>query len=420
MTRTNGATHRQKALVVAPFFSAELAPNRPMMVACALAEFMDVDVVTTDFNHASKLKRQPVQAPALRTISYLPTAAYHSNVGLKRFLSHAGFCLRATEFVRRCRNDYDLFYVTAPFNALAVAVMRLSREKPKILDVIDIWPDVLPFPGWVRTAFTPLFAAWKALFSAAARNADLVLTVSDSFLQEALISGAKKGRRFYIGHHALPAAGSKESRFTVAYVGNIGRLYDFETLLDVASDQELSDCIQLFVIGEGERRNWFLSELERRSIPHQYFGSVYEKTELAAILSRCHVGFNGYVNTTAAFSYKANTYFAAGLPILNSMGGDLRDLVQRRKLGLNYHQSSRDELRAALTHMMVNGTALMEENVRCFFDSELDSAKLAIAVQRCIAEEFGISKTLSAAGCESHNKEAFRFNSVPPSADTFG
>ena len=169
--------------------------------------------------------------------------------------------------------------------------------------------------------------------------------------------------RFYIGDVKLQCLGPKENVLTIAYVGNIGHLYDFETLLDV---MEEAKPVQLFIVGAGDRQDWLLSELNRRGLPHQYFGVVYDPAGLANILCRAHVGFNGYLNTSAAFSYKANTYFAAGLPILNSMRGDLHDLVDRLGLGLNYSGGDRTTLKRCLAALNEGRISSMSQNCSRF------------------------------------------------------
>ena len=183
-------------------------------------------------------------------------------------------------------------------------------------------------------------------------------------------------KRFYIGHDRLMAATKKQPIFTIVYVGNLGRLYDFETLLDVLEEDKLRDCVQLFVIGRGDKQEWLIGELEARKLRHRFFGAVFDPECLAKILRSCHVGFNGYINTTAAFSYKANTYFAAGLPILNSMTGDLARLVAEHGVGVNYEGGNREQLRDCVLRLVRNGTTEMAASSERFFSMQLESSKI--------------------------------------------
>jgi len=369
---------RRRAVAFTPFFSIDAPASRPRFVGSVLAEMMPVDVVTSDFDHSGKVERERLQCPPFEQIIYLEARPYHSNVGAGRLISHLLFSFKAAAYFRKNRDKYNVVYATVPLNVLTWLVFSLAGTKTKIIDVVDIWPDVLPFPMSFRRVLAPIFAAWKWFFKSAVAKADIVMAVSDSFIQEAshYASDRASVKRFYIGHERLISAAQKQSIFTIAYVGNLGRLYDFDTLLDVLAEAELRNHVQLFVIGKGDRQEWLIGELERRKLHYRFFGAVFEPVRLADILRSCHVGFNGYINTTAAFSYKATTYFAAGLPIINSMTGDLQYLVKKHGVGENYKAGDRTDLRACILRLMQNGTTDMAANSERFFASHLESGKI--------------------------------------------
>ena len=135
--------------------------------------------------------------------------------------------------------------------------------------------------------------------------------------------------------------------------------------------------VQLFVIGAGDRQEWFIGELDRRQIQYRFFGIVVEPAHLADILRSCHVGFNGYVNTTASFSYKATTYFAAGLPLINSMTGDLNRLVAEKGLGENYEAGDRHQLKSCVLRLLRNDTTTTVLNCEQFFATQVETTKVA-------------------------------------------
>jgi len=182
-----------------------------------------------------------------------------------------------------------------------------------------------------RRVLAPIFAAWKWFFKSAVAKAELVMAVSDSFIQEAshYASDRASVKRFYIGHERLISAAQKQSIFTIAYVGNLGRLYDFDTLLDVLAEAELRNHVQLFVIGKGDRQEWLIGELERRKLHYRFLAQCLSPSVLR---TSCEAATSDLTDTLIQrrhFSYKATTYFAAGLPIINSMTGDLQYLVKK-------------------------------------------------------------------------------------------
>ncbi len=368
----------RRAVVFAPFFNGDAPASRPRFVGTVLAELMPVDIVTSDFDHTSKVKRENRSCPPFARTIYLEARPYHSNVSLGRLISHLLFSFKAAAYFRNNRDKYDVIYATAPLNLLTWLVFTQAGSKTKILDIVDIWPDVLPFSPVTRKALAPVFVVWKWLFKSAVAKVDIVMAVSDSFIQEASCYVSNKAcvRRFYIGHERLVSKVRKQPIFTIAYVGNLGYLYDFDTLLNVLAEAELRNDVQLFLIGQGDRQEWLVGELKRRNLHYCVFGTVFDPVCLSEILRSCHAGFNGYINTTAAFSYKAATYFAAGLPIINSMRGDLQYLVKKHGLGENYEGGDRKQLSACFSRFLKNGTTDMAANCERFFAAHLDSRKL--------------------------------------------
>lgn len=392
-----------RALVLAPFFSLD-TPSRPYTVAAALAELMPVDVVTADFAHGRKTRRQPLQSRRFARILYLRTPPYNSNVGLARLFSHVVFSWRASLYFLRNRCRYDTVYATAPLNLLAWVAFSCAGAHTRILDVVDIWPDALPFPLVLRRALSPFFMLWKRLFASAARKADIVMSASHGFLNEAkrFAGPGAHTAHFYLCHNRLESPVPRQPVFTLAYVGNLGHLYDFETLLDVLSAPDLRQTAQLFVIGAGDRKEWLLRELARRQIRHRFFGTVQESARLASILCSCHAGFNGYVPTTATFSYKAATYLAAGLPLINSMSGDLHDLVGAHDLGENYASGDCRQLREALLRLSRRNPAEISNHCRDFFDRQLETSRVQQAIRDFLAQTL----VLSAVAVESEKELA--------------
>lgn len=366
---------KKRTLVVAPFYSGSISWSRPDRVAQALATLTPVDIITSDFDHSSKRRKTGSDGIGDGEIKYIPTIAYRRNIGITRFLSHVFFAVGAAACFRRNRDRWDAVYVTVPINLAALLIFALASPKTlKIVDVVDIWPDVLPFSDRMRSWLAPFLWVWKLLFKGAVKRADVLLAVSDSFLYEAQqYNRGAIAKRFYLGHEELASQRKEEPIFTISYIGNIGHLYDFESLIAVCSQPRFRGRTQLFIVGDGDRREWLTSELSARGIPFTYFGTVYESDAVADILRRSHVGFNGYVNTTASFSYKAATYFAAGLPILNSMPGDLERLVREKKIGVNYTQGDISSLATALGSAMQDRGSSMKSNVNAFFYTELEA-----------------------------------------------
>ena len=372
----------KKAIILAPFFNLESSINRPKFIAEVLAHIVAVDVVTTNFSHLQKFRKKSMKFKVPYKIIYLNTLSYKDNKTITRFFSHILFSLSAFVFFIKNRKDYNIVYVSVPFNLLAFLIFRFSNcNNKKIIDIIDIWPDVLPIPKNLKIFGYPLMWFWKLLFKKACANADIMITVSEHFYQEGMKYFKKRGdnaRCFYIGAPPLPEFQcKKEDILTIIYVGNIGYIYDFETLIDVLSDNIFINKFQLFIIGDGDRKEWLVEELTKRKIKFKYFGVIYDSHMLGGILKSCHMGFNGYKRAVSAtFSYKASTYLSAGLPLLNSMQGDLYKLIKQNQLGYNYKSENYSNLKAIIKKIDEKQLNKFSRNCKNFFKTELESSVL--------------------------------------------
>lgn len=403
MNSTNGEYRHPRRkisgriLVIAPFINHEAVSSRPRLVSEVLAEFAPVDILTTAFDHFSKRKRRPFYEDQRRVIS-LWTLPYQHNLSPARFLSHLLFSCSVAFFYLRHRSDYDAVYATLPLTLAAFPVFCASSQSIGIADLIDIWPDTLPFPDWIRKLFAPVFSLWEWAFRATIRRTDALLSVSDRFLDQARPDFRGKptaARRIYLGSRALPVSRRPQQQsLTLVYVGNIGHLYDFETLLAALSRRREQTCF--YLVGAGDRKDWLLDQLRQLNIRHRDFGVIYDPRELGQVLSACDVGFNGYCHTTAAFSYKAGTYFSAGLPILNSMAGDLGTLVETRGLGFNYQAGDTEALLAALDQCQPQRLNDLSANVRAFFAAELEQDVVKSQVRQFLKELFAAKSTQDA------------------------
>ena len=99
-----------RAVVFAPFFSCDETESRPRFVGSVLAELMPIDVVTSDFDHSRKAKRERQKYPPFDQVIYIETLPYYSNVSLDRLiLASAVFLLRLPHTSERIATNTMLY-----------------------------------------------------------------------------------------------------------------------------------------------------------------------------------------------------------------------------------------------------------------------------------------------------------------------
>lgn len=354
-------------LIVTPFISLLSEQSRPAFIRSALFEsgIYNVFTITSNFDHQLKCFVEFKQTEKISTVKTLP---YKNNKSIFRFLSHLILSIKLSYQAFTLRESVDVYYVTAPFAIVSLIIKVLTRKKV-IVDIVDLWPGSLPFNiNFVN--FIPC-KIWSFINYYSIRRADRVISLSSSFLKDANIE--VKNNQILLGSSSDFATNftDKLSEIRVLYIGNIGSLYDFKTLVAACRNLKKDNrIITLEIIGDGDCRNSLISDLEEVGIQFTYHGVVYDNDILKGIISKCDFGFNGYLNTNASFSYKASTYFKFGIPIINSMNGDLNVFVDSFKIGFNYRGGDVNSLTTCLLECVNIGMADMEllrSNVRDFF-----------------------------------------------------
>ncbi|PTO78187.1 hypothetical protein [Vibrio splendidus] len=324
----------------------------------------EVITVTTDFSHTSKGK---VNFDEDNIIS-MPTVSYKRNTSFIRFISHGFSSIFLAYKAIRLRSDVDIYYVTAPFCITAYIIKVITRKKI-VVDIVDFWPDSLPFPKSVYFKFFLKLWGWVNRYCS--KYFDYTISLSSEFLK---LSRSQLKEQIGFGAEANYDVNDQNKNsictenLTVLYIGNLGNLYDFSTL--ISAIKSCKKKIKIEIIGDGDRKGWLLNELEKNGIEFGYHGIIYNKELIKKIASGCNVGFNGYINTNASFSYKALSYFSYSLPIINSMEGDLSKVVIQKNVGFNYVGGDVASLTSVLDNINVDQRLI--DDVKGYFQSDLD------------------------------------------------
>jgi glycosyltransferase involved in cell wall biosynthesis len=168
----------------------------------------------------------------------------------------------------------------------------------------------------------------------------------------------------------------------IAYVGNLGTLYDFNTL--ISSLSFFKDRTMLHIIGDGDNKDLILKSLDSCAIKYKYYGIIYDENSISDILKKCDLGFNGYLNTVASLSYKSVTYFSHSLPIINSMNGDLFEIVNKFNVGFNYKSGDITSLKNCFDQIFNSDLSKLKFNSYYFFKNNFQSHDIILSLQKII------------------------------------
>jgi hypothetical protein len=301
---------------------------------------LDYELLYSNFSHSLKKFRKVDQAGthAIRTVSY------KSNLSIIRFVSHTIFAFKV--FIHLIKGKADLIYLILPPNILSLIVLGMYRKSPNlIVDVIDLWPEAFPMnKSFIKQSilFLPSLVS-RLIRKMVINRSDFCITESSYFFDKLNLQNKVNSSVIYLKkfqNKSLELACQSEE-FTVAYLGNIGNIYDFESLFVILNEIAKIRKCHLHVIGDGPRKNWFFKELEMKSIGYTYHGASFSEDLKYAVLPQCWFGFNGYIeDTEVALSYKSVDYLSYGVPLLNSAKFDTYNLVNKNEIGFNFSKEN--------------------------------------------------------------------------------
>ena len=350
---------------------------------------------SSDWSHRRKQRRTVEVSRQLSfTIQLVATPAYRKNISLARICSHRkwgkqlfhdALDLVGSGSIKRP----DLIVASLPpLEGPNVALRLRSRFKCKVVcDVMDAWPDTLlqAAPTTLRGVVGICLWPYLRMLRKACRHSDAASAQSFRFAEYSKEHGAKSDPYVcYLGaasdRVAVDRAPKDAHCVHFVYIGSMGKSYDLETVVNAVKQlSETGQNCELHIAGEGEKL-LSLKALAADKLDNAiHFHGYLQQADLNELLSRCHVGIVPMKpDSMVAMPYKVGEYLAAGLPVINSLPGELADLLQSGPCGQPYVVGNVESLTKAMRHytQMTNGDYDQERKAaRAVFESHFDKSK---------------------------------------------
>ena len=329
-------------------------------------------------------------------IRLVRSVGYQKNVSLRRFIEHAGV---ARGFARQAhgRPRPDLIVASLPTIELAyqAVLYGVSAGVPVIVDVRDLWPDVLlnVLPAHLRSLGRIALHWLTARASFALQHCSGIVGISPAYLDWGLTMAGRSEQPldavFPIGYvrrsddsvldvtvgERLRSMGVDESRKVCWYVGSFGRTYDLAPVISAArslQDSSRQD-IQFVISGEGE-----LGARWRKlagGLTNVVFTGWIESDEIEWLRRRATIGLQPYAaGAPQGLANKLFEYMSAGVPVVSSLEGENEALLARYGCGLTYHAGNGQACLEALVYLLDNEglRAGMGLRAKAAFEAEYD------------------------------------------------
>ncbi len=294
----------------------------------------EVTIVTSDFSHWKKEYLDDEDAPGL---IHLPTASYSRNLSLRRLRSHYRLAKDMGRQLEELQPDW--IHVLVPMNTLCKVSEKYKKRHPQtgvVLDVIDLWPDSLPIKNLKDK---PPLSWWRNLRAHHMKHADLLLTECRLFADRLSQETGLPFEVVYWAHKPQPISSAVfllEDQISLAYLGSINNIIDDQRMLELLKACQAHKPVVLRLVGRGERKNELIAACREAGIQVIDYGEIYDFRRKLEIFSLCSFGLNVIKpDVVVGLSMKSIDYLEAGLPLISTLQGDTRDLIEKENAGLN-------------------------------------------------------------------------------------
>lgn len=362
-----------------------------------LPEGWDYTIIASDRKNLTRNDRRP-GGGKVRTV---PTSPYNGN-GPGRVLNWTSYALGAFA-MGVTRRRVDAVYGSSPhlLTGLVAWAIAQIRQVPFILEIRDLWPQVLLDMGRATT-LSPGYQLLRTLERFLYLQADEIVVLAQG-TEAAVRRDAPVASISFIPNGSDPAMWEiDEDRealrdefgfdgFVAIYAGAHGPANGLDAVLSAAEEPAATD-VTFVLIGGGLDKERLMAEAERRGLGNVRFYDPVSKSELARLFAASDVGLHVLANVEL-FRYgvspnKLFDYMAAGLPVITNTPGTVSDLVIDADAGVPCEPDGLGEAVAAMaaTHASqrrkwgANGREFVAENR----SREVLAAELAKVLERAV------------------------------------
>lgn len=359
-----GSIELMRIVIVTQYFP----PDPPSWIPGGLARELaarghEVRVLTT-FPHYEtgrvaegfKQKLHHVEQAGNLTVRRVPLFASHSGNALARAVNYTSVAV-SMRLARRFVRGADVAYVYAtPMTAAEPArVWARSLKIPFVLHVQDLWPESVTgsgfLPSWAQRIVRVPLAWWLRRVY---RSAAATVAIAPSMRQMLIDRGVPEERAVTVFNWSDDSddaevnveAGSSEG-LNLVYAGNLGRMQDLETIVRALANVQDLPLLTFRVAGSGVMESELRTLVASLGIDRVEFLGRMSSAAVADLYARSDFQFVTLKNLPifdGTIPSKFQAGIANGLPVISTVRGDLKRLVEQNDLGFTAEPENADVL----------------------------------------------------------------------------
>lgn len=287
---------------------------------------------------------------------------------LNRLLSYLSFSLLAAAAGLLARRSYDA--ILCPnggfLTGIAASVLGAARGVPFVLNVQDLYPETPVRAGQLKDGPAVRVLEWLERYQY--RRAAHITVIAPAFRDNLLAKGVPPHKVSVIPNFAdveviRPLSRDNPwsrrhglaDRFVVAHAGNVGYVYDLETLLHAAARLSAYSDILFLIVGDGVMKPRLQELAGELGLANVRFLPFQPSEDLPWLRAACDVHLSLYRPGSARYSMPSKLYeiMASGRPLVASAepDSDVRRLVDESGCGLGLEPGDPEALAEAVLRL---------------------------------------------------------------------
>ena len=263
---------------------------------------------------------------------------------LMRLLNYHSFSFFSKLYVKKLSKDFDVVLV----NQLSPIMManagikyKKMNNKKAVMYCLDIWPESL-CAGGIRNnslVYKIYFNISKKIYT----SMDKILVTSKSFINYLTESfNIDKKNIDYLPQYAESIFSeeqckkTKDGNINLLFAGNIGKAQSIDTIIEAANILKNNKKLVFHIVGDGQEIGNLKKKVEELKLKNIIFYGrqplesmpIYYKKADAMLVTLCGDSF-----ISSTLPGKVQTYMAAGKPIIGSVNGETKSIIEEAKCG---------------------------------------------------------------------------------------
>lgn len=301
---------------------------------------------------------------------------------------------------------YDFVYTTSPpiFGALSGCLISKLYGIPLVLEIRDLWPDAAVGIGKItRKSYWYRFG--KKLESWLYRQADLLIPVTHETGQ--IIRKTNPGLSVHVVFNGVDMEHFKpvdepekiidepydKNKFRVGFVGSLGVIHDFKTVVKAAKLCEHDEDMEFVIIGDGSCRNLLTGLIEEYRPGNLQWLGLKTHDKVPAYISTFDIGINPVYDIEvfeSIITVKFFEYLACEVPVVSLARGLMEQVGNKSKAAVTLEPENPELLAKTLLGLKNNSNEMerMKSNARGFISEHYDRKKLTYKLSEILKARF--------------------------------